>query len=1144
MNGRTVVGLFAVCCAAAVATVRAEPKDIVVIGEAYSGERDVNKRPVLKRLIEGGGWGSFKLVIGLDNLTKADLAAAKVLIVGSGAKHYALDAHDREALKAIVEYARAGGGVIIPNGYGQMWAHTEFCYQLMKAFGGEVAMAAPVFPKESQHRIGDYGPDMWAYTDRVFPPFDEGVKTVLVRSYYQFNCDHGVVPFYPNADWKVALTAGRDIAAKPFPKMGLDFLDARLREKGFDGDTPIVGYREFGKGRVVWFGASTLLCRTNPSEAIREISDRILEKGPEGGHPVETGRFCCNVLNWAGAHAAQLDAAAIPGLKSRAADEARLGKAFRFFRGAVGPRTTHSSGKSTTAEYIAKAKALGHDFIVFLEDLEHLSAGEFEKLRAECAAATDNTFTAWPGFTYRKDNGNCQYVFSNEPIYPGDYFLDGNRRFRSLTHDTPERGYNPKSDVNFSGGTDLEYLYGRLSFVNNAGWYMFHDSPYRQTDNRNVQSMGVITRQNGLLVENAFDAYRINTRNGQALMPLALELMTSADALNEDTLLSSIGIEGLAAFRRLMMSHGSHSGYPGEGIYGQQGVSNGPELNFRPARGDYSGDDDLLYCKDFSHWPYTLEVSSPNGIDTVEIVDADRVVRRWKANGAKTFERTGAFGLERQHYLWARVTDCAGKKAFSRACGSETFLLRESICNDRNNFLFYSHQRRKGGEEAGAYHSQFGADCAIPDKGPWHGRMRPVGFFVFDKKYGLGGDGGHDGSPEDHPAMALTPSVCYGGAEPQKLGWVKEFVAGKEGGPHCRPERVVASSDALVADTVLDGVFAPDRRPVIHVWHSLFPVFDSQYADTRARNTIFIPKLDGVIPYQWEQSLTLREPVPSAAGRPIVRFGGVRFSTLGRETAAFVDGAWTKGIVNGRFSMKPGDFLVVKNPKFGSLAVYPLAPLDYVQGSLTVPGDGSTYPAGTTFGCRLVAMGFHKFTSDPFAAARAAANAYGIGGREPAYRVKLTAGRGQPNGVCFDAVAKDGALAGRFEDLAKLPGTLGLRLAGLNDNWAAVVSSKTGVRLVPVEKGVAYAALRDEESDCDLFVGHPVKASDPKLVLSLTRKGDAPWTLEVHNPTAKPVKAKLTTDPAFAAFRLAEDVEIAPGASVDIEPQEMGVLNP
>ena len=255
MSGRTVAGLFAACCAVAVATVRAEPRDIVMIGEAHNKEADVNKRPVLRRLFEGGGWGSFRLVLGLDNLTKADLAAAKVLIVGSGAKHYALDAHDRAAMKAIVEYARAGGGVIIPNGYGQMWAHAEFSYQLMKAFGGEVAMAGPVFPKGSGHKIGDYGPDVWAYTDRVFPPFDDGVKTVLVRSYYQFNCDHGVVPFYPNDDWKVALSAGRDVSAKPFPKMGLDFLDARLREKGFDGDTPIVGVREFGRGRVVWLGA-------------------------------------------------------------------------------------------------------------------------------------------------------------------------------------------------------------------------------------------------------------------------------------------------------------------------------------------------------------------------------------------------------------------------------------------------------------------------------------------------------------------------------------------------------------------------------------------------------------------------------------------------------------------------------------------------------------------------------------------------------------------------------------------------------------------------------------------------------------------------------------------------------------------------
>ena len=37
-----------------------------------------------------------------------------------------------------------------------------------------------------------------------------------------------------------------------------------------------------------------------------------------------------------------------------------------------------------------------------------------------------------------------------------------------------------------------------------------------------------------------------------------------------------------------------------------------------------------------------------------------------------------------------------------------------------------------------------------------------------------------------------------GGVAAKRMGRVHEFVAGKEGGSHCRPERVVSSGDVLV----------------------------------------------------------------------------------------------------------------------------------------------------------------------------------------------------------------------------------------------------------------------------------------------------------------------------------------------------------
>ena len=1118
---------FAVSAAVllAAASSAAAPRDILFAGVPKHADAKAFCRPLFETFTAEEGWGEVRAVT-FDELTAADLASARLVIVYGG-DTFALDGHERDILAALVGYAKAGGGLVIANDLGQMFAKLVFRNELMKALGGRILFEKVSFPASAHHRIGPFACDKWAYTDRVFPPFDDGVGRALVQSEYSFNVMHGVLPFLPTDEWKVALSAGRDVGSEPFGDCGVASFDSSRRARGFEGDTPLVGVREIGRGRAVWYGLQSILTRSANAAVMRETLERILFRGAEGGGPSGTGRFTKNLFTWASEHAAGLDVAAIPPLCSRAEYEKGLGRGRRFFRGVVGPRTVFSGGRSTAEEYIARAKALGLDFIAFLERLERISEPDYERLRAICERATDDRFTAWAGFTYENDAGGRGYAFSPDPMYPGPLYRRPDGKFASKrvrANADPSQGE--------AGQTELDFFYGMLSFNNNHGWYMFHDSPYRPTDNRTVQSMGVLTRVGGRTAESAFDAYRINNRNGQVLMPLALELVDSADELDEGSYLSVIEQDGVAAFRRFMMTHQGHSLYPGQGNYGCQQVSNGPLIEFRPVRGDYGSDSNLLYSVMYANWPYALRVSSDAGLDRVEIVDGDTPVRRWDAKGARTFERKGSFTIDRQRYLWVRVRDAKGRVAFTRTCNCETFLLRENQCGDRENQLLYSLQPRK---EKGAppYFSSFGADTCTPDKGPWNGRVRPVGFFVFDKRYGLGSNGGFDGSPEDHPQVNLTPSINYGGCEADPIGWVREFVAGREGGPHVRPERVVASSDALVGDRVLDGVFDLRQRPIIHVWHSLYPVFDSAYAGTRARCTLFLPKMDGVVPYQWEQTLVLKQPVPTEAGKPVVNFGRVSLSSRHGETAAMLSGTRMDGIVGKRFAMRPGDYLTVRNPQYGSLAVFPLDPIDYTAESLTLPGDGRTREAGTAFRCRLVAMGMNKFVSDPFAFAGAARAAYAIGGGTPAYRAAFTSGRGVPNGVCFDAVAEDGALVGRFDALAKLPGTLGLRLSGMDDGRSAVVLSKTGIRLVPVEKGVAYAALRDEESDCDLFIGHPFRSESRDLVLALSRPGK--WRLEVHNPTDREIRAKVESDPRCTAFSFSKTLTVPAGTSEDFD---------
>ena len=136
-------------------------------------------------------------------------------------------------------------------------------------------------------------------------------------------------------------------------------------------------------------------------------------------------------------------------------------------------------------------------------------------------------------------------------------------------------------------------------------------------------------------------------------------------------------------------------------------------------------------------------------------------------------------------------------------------------------------------------------------------------------------------------------------------------------------------------------------------------------------------------------------------------------------------------------------------------------------------------------------------------------------------------------GVIRDEAAQDGAIVETFCELDKLPGTLGLRLSGLADNRSAVLALPDGrIRLVPVEKGIGYVALGDDESDKELFIGHPFSCDCDDIGLYLSLAADMKtWQLEVHNPTDKKVAARVAVDPRFRFLTVEDAVALAPGVS-------------
>lgn len=49
----------------------------------------------------------------------------------------------------------------------------------------------------------------------------------------------------------------------------------------------------------------------------------------------------------------------------------------------------------------------------------------------------------------------------------------------------------------------------------------------------------------------------------------------------------------------------------------------------------------------------------------------------------------------------------------------------------------------------------------------------------------------------------------------------------------------------------------------------------------------------------------------------------------------------------------------------------------------------------------------------------------------------------------------------------------------------------------------------------DVFLGHPVTADDPRLVIQVTQSGAAAWDVEIHNRTDASITARVKVNPAF-----------------------------
>lgn len=1121
------------------------PTGITIIGfrQTWGNQAKANDDPMpapLRDALERAGLGPITGVE-WEEVTPTILQQSRVVIVLIWPHRLTLTKRDKAVVKLIHDYAAAGGGVLFAADRQQQYKDHIIPMAIADAFGTAFLVEQVHAKPEVTWRIGEWASDTFTFTDRIFPPLDEGVRGIFFQTESTW-AYRGVVPFDARQPWKVVVDTGKNAWTTPLDPPGLELLERNYRDHGFDQNVPLLGIREIGKGRAACSGMNLtmLLVRVAVGEAGLQAYTTYMRDG-RGSYPSNMIQLLVNLLTWLGEDADALASAQLTMEYDDAVAEFEKGWAMR--RGIVGPRTTYSSGTATPDEYVDKARQLGLDFIVFLEEFAAMDRQDFDKLRDDCNRLTTKDFIAVPGITWVNEDGNHQYAYGNQLLMPSDALVDDQEHI--LGGDSSD------------GIGELCWLYELNSFENQAGWYLFKDNPYPFYDARDVASMGVVTQKGSQVVERVVDEWAYTNFHDQCLWPLALNLATSPDELDGiqtgDVYVNVIGTSGFEQLydnlNTMRAARAPMHRYPKVAPFGGTSVTQGPVINLEMPRADTNTEEGLAYCRHLQNWPVDLTVESSVPLSEVRVYDGQRPVRRFDPNGKRTFQWQTSLTKEFQHHIWVHAVDVNGREGFSRSINCNAWLMREVQCTDRNNQLFSMMSQREDGTKM--LYGYSGTTCT-PDKGPWNPKIRPVGAFIFDPVLGLGAMN-YDGSPEGEPIVWTAPEVWWNGKAPggiTKAGWLRNMVTGREGGPHNRPERVVASSEVLVGEMVLDGVFPLDpTKEFCHVWHTMQPVIDSKVLATTLRKTYYRPKIDGINVYLLEQTFETLTDIPVGEDKDwAIQFG--RFAVpngkrIKRTVRRIGDQPPYTGPEGGDFTMSAGDYVGFLEDPFGSLVVYNIGSPLLIQGRVgwywvRIPAEGRVIPKGSKYTVRLVAVAMHCNVEDPVALAEEVKQQYGLGVEQVGYTVKLANGQVTDQTYLLSMNAgQQGNIQGVVNGLDRMAGNIGTRITGLNPGWSACLyrgGDEPDVLFIPVTAdGIGRATFEEDLNGKPLFVGHPYVAdvTDVKLALSRTNNWKQ-WQIEVHNPLGQAVTVSVRNAEGWPGPAYVRTFDLPAGSSQNV----------
>ena len=985
-----------------------------------------------------------------------------------------------------------------------------------------------------------------SFSDRISPPFNEGVDGVLTL----IGPDKIWPPLTLDFDdrWTVAVRWADSVKPK-----AAEWKIGRFESFWWQGQpltdrSGLLGVREVGKGRLAICGIPQQWLLSPPRNC--PTVEATLATGV-GDHPSKWLRLLANTFRWLAEPSLKtglgggttppqllLDSELIPdppqidwaGPRPVVRDPKHplvlpAAEDLPQLRGLVGARTVLSGARGTVADYAAEARKAGLDYLVFLEDALRMDAAAFAELKRQCEAVSDGLFAAIPGLTIEDAQGNHFF-------YIGD-----NLKFPAPDMTLPDG----RLDTTAVSRTEAIFKYGwqYMNYRVLIGWWKHAGNHTPIVDYKLYNSFPIHSFEDGKPIDDAFGDYLRLTGWGACPMIFALELMSGPEQVAKRAAagwqtIATLGGEygdgtyvkqepyGVAGLRERWK--GAPAWYPPY-LY----ISNGPQIlcwtpqnNCVVAKGDW-------WRPDLWQYRARLHVTSDVGIREVTIHDGDRgVFRRWKPEGAKSFEHTLVLAHDRQRDLVLVVEDMQGRRAISMELWNRNTTFDQVICGDRCNFLGTAFLRREDGT-AIWHRPGFRENLGLsPSKGSmaegtWF--QPATGLSVFPTLP-------IDGQPQSLPTPSVETLLTVPGehrelhSDPGTYLFSPEYAVGQGNfGWAYDPQEYGA------AQTPLGHPYRePAKQAQIgkNAWTSWYRLVPTRLMEGWVRLHATQATLGDVRLGKFQVQMTPKADVAvdAATGWDLLRVasppqlyaGGTAISAdrgdFGPSTVAIFSTPGGTAVLCGgtnqlHYRIEKNTFVVSHRPERSVLA-------KDLPVNVTVPFFGMSN--------RLQPADVLRTLAD-------------FGVLEPGrvgYAADVVRGRTIDTYSSWRAEAEAGGFECRIPKTS-LRSMIPLQLTGLNDRWSAFVVDRRRLginfRPIPVRDGCGYALLDPTAADTDFFVGHPLSCDVPHVRVQVAWMSPGRWFVEAHNDSGDTVTTKITADRSWSRFKFEQEITLAPGSS-------------